>query len=145
MRATCRTKNNMVDQNIDQNHEDDSEDDSEYEKILLLVLLLRRRRRRLRAARRQQWTKRWLQRRQTQGVCDHLLRELEAEEPEKFRQFHRMDRGSFEDILRIVLPYIVKQDTNMRSVLKPRERLAVTLRFLATGTIIVCVFYSYFI
>ena len=145
MCATSRIiKNNMADQNIDQNHEDDSED----EKILLLVLLLRRRRRRLRAARRRQWTKRWLQRRQTQGVCDHLLRELEAEDPEQFRQFHRMDRGSFEDILRIVSPYIVKRDTNMRSALKPRERLAVTLRFLATGsgTIIVYAFtriYSY--
>ena len=44
---------------------------------MLLVLLLRRRPRRLRAARRRQWTKRWLEKRQTQGACDHLLRELE--------------------------------------------------------------------
>ena len=93
----------MADQNTDQNHEGDSED----EKILLLVLLLRRRRRRLRAARRRQWTKRWLQRRQTQGVRDHLLRELETEDPEQFRQFHRMDRGSFENILRIVFALYV--------------------------------------
>ena len=112
----------------------DDGDFSEDEEALLLLLLLRRRRRRLRAANRKIWTKQWLLRRKTQGVCENLLRELAVEDPEQFRQYHRLDRQSFEDILKIVFLYIVKQDTQMRTALKPRERLAVTLRFLATGT-----------
>ena len=64
----------------------DSERDdlSDDEDILLFLLLIRRRRRRLRAANRQLWTKRWILRRQRQGVYDNLIQELNAEDPEKF-------------------------------------------------------------
>ncbi|XP_070550779.1 uncharacterized protein [Ptychodera flava] len=72
-------------------------------------------------------------RRQAQGVYANLVQELRAEDPESFRQFHRLDRQSFQDILTMISPYIEKQDTNMRSAVNPSERLAVTLRFLATG------------
>ena len=44
-----------------------------------------------------------------------------------------MDRGTFNDILAMVEPYITYQDTRWRDAVKPGERLAVTLRFLATG------------
>ena len=116
---------------IPQNNMADSEQDdlSDDEDILLFLLLIRRRRRRLRAANRQLWTKRWILRRQRQGVYDNLIQELNGEDPEKFRQYHRLDRQSFEDILRMVSPYISKQDTRMRSAIKPCERLAVTPTF----------------
>lgn len=61
------------------------------------------------------------------------IRELSAEDPETFHQYHRLDRESFEDILQLISPHISKQDTRLRSSISARERLVVTLRFLATG------------
>ena len=94
---------------------------------------MRRRRRRMRAACRTTWSRTWIQRRQRRGVFVNLLRELEEEDPEKFRQYHRFDINSFRNILRMVRPYIKKKDTVMRASISPGERLSVTLRFLATG------------
>ena len=107
----------------------------EEEEILLLLLLLRRRRRRrrLRAAHSQTWSKQWILRRGTQGAHANLIRELNAEDPEQFRQYHRLSQESFHQILAMVSPLISKQDTHLRMTIKPSERLSVTLRFLATG------------
>ena len=108
-------------------------DSSSDEGTLLLLLLLRRRRRRLRAAKRTLWTKKWISRRQTQGACANIVRELNSEDAEQFRQYHRLDRAAFEEVLALVSPLIERQDTHLRCCLKPMERLSVTLRFLATG------------
>ena len=83
-------------------------------------------------------------RRTGQGAYANLLRELNAEDPECFRQFHRLDRESFENILALVGPRIVKQNTNMRESISPGERLSVTLRFLATGKFIKSYYFSIF-
>ena len=50
-----------------------------------------------------------------------------------FRSWLRMDRLSFEELLDLVTPRIIKQNTLMRESISPKERLAVTLRYLATG------------
>ena len=110
--------------------------EDEDEEILLFLLLLRRRRRRLRAANRHIWTKRWILRREAKGTYWNLIRELNVEDPEKFKQYHRLDRNSFQQILAMVSPLITKKDTKLRSSLKPCERLSVTLRFLATGMLL---------
>ncbi|XP_077869675.1 uncharacterized protein LOC144361748 [Saccoglossus kowalevskii] len=110
---------------------DSSSEDDEIS--LLLLLLLRRRRRRLRAACRRRWTRSWVMRRQSQGAYCNLIQELNAEDPDKFRQYHRLDKQSFQDVLEMVSPFITKQDTTMRCSITASERLAVTLRFLATG------------
>jgi hypothetical protein len=101
--------------------------------VFLFILLMRRRRRRMRAACRTIWSRTWIQRRQRRGIFVNLLRELEEEDPEKFRQYHRFDINSYRKILRMVEPYIKKKDTVMRVSISPGERLSVTLRFLATG------------
>ena len=77
---------------------------SEDEEVLLSLLMLRRRRRRLRVANRKTWVKSWVSRRQTQGACANIVRELNYEDPEKFRQYHRLDRTSFEEILALISP-----------------------------------------
>ena len=77
---------------------------SEDEEVLLSLLMLRRRRRRLRAANQKTWVKSWVSRRQTQGACANIVRELNYEDPEKFRQYHRLDRTSFEEILALISP-----------------------------------------
>jgi hypothetical protein len=112
---------------------DDESSSSEDEEILLLLLLLRRRRRCLRAANRKTWVKQWILRRQAQGACANIVCELNCEDPEKFRQYHRLDKCLFEEVLALVSPVIAKKDTHLRCSLKPIERLSVTLRFLATG------------
>ena len=74
--------------------------------VFLFILLIRRRR--MRAACRTIWSRTWIQRHQRHGVFVNLLRELEKEDPEKFRQYHRFDINSFRKILRMVEPYIKK-------------------------------------
>lgn len=44
-----------------------------------------------------------------------------------------MDQDQFQEILQLVTPIIQREDTVMRESISPAERLAVTLRFLATG------------
>ena len=111
----------------------DFERQCEEEEILLLPLLLRRRRRRLRAAHQQTWSKQWILRRGTQGAHANLIRELNAEDPEQFRQYHRLSQESFHQIVAMVSPLISKQDMHLRMAIKSSERLSVTLHFLATG------------
>lgn len=62
-----------------------------------------------------------------------LLAELQQEPSGKFENFCRMSATDFEFLLGQVGPLIQKQDTNMRLAIPAKERLAVTLRFLATG------------
>lgn len=115
----------------------DSDSSLEAEETLLSVLLLRRKRRRLRAASRRMWCKPFLLRRSRQGTFNNLVQELNAEDPEQFRRYHRLDRDSFEGVLNMIEALITKEDTFMRTSIGPRERLSITLRFLATG---ICVF-----
>lgn len=44
-----------------------------------------------------------------------------------------MSFEDFEYLLHKTEPYITKKDTNFRKAIPPQERLALTLRFLATG------------
>ncbi len=111
----------------------DEECAQEEEEVLLLLLLMRRRTRRLRAAKRKAWSRSWIMRRETRGSHANLIRELNAEDPERFRQYHRLSREALNEILALVGPSISKQDTHLRSAIKPSERLSITLRFLATG------------
>lgn len=51
-----------------------------------------------------------------------------------FTNYVRISLADFDHLLNLVAPLIVKQDTNkFRLAVPPRERLAVTFRYLATG------------
>lgn len=50
-----------------------------------------------------------------------------------FTNFFRMKRSDFELLLKLVQPKISKTNTKFREAIPASERLAVTLRFLATG------------
>lgn len=101
---------------------------SEDEEVLLSLLLLGQRRRRLRAANRRTWVKSWVSRRQTRGACENIVRALNCKEPEKFRQYHRLD-GSFEEIFTLISPLIEKKDTQLRCSLKSIERFVGDITF----------------
>jgi hypothetical protein len=78
--------------------------------------------------RRRFWCKSWLQRRDQYSDM-RLLRELQENNPDYFKNYLRMDETAFSELLTAVTPYIVKRDTVMR----PAQGTTATLRFLATG------------
>jgi len=67
------------------------------------------------------WMQPWIANRQTQGAYHTLLQELDDK---SYRNFLRMDRGSFEMLLHKVAPYIRRQDTTMRLSITPVQRNA---------------------
>lgn len=82
--------------------------------------------------RRRWWVKPWLQRRALLGQYDRLMQELMQESHGDFKTFLRMEPDMFREILHRVAPRIVKR-TDCRAPLEPGLKLAITLRFLATG------------
>lgn len=85
--------------------------------------------------RRSVWTRQWILRRNSQlrGTLNLAHVELRIEDNECFQKFFRMRNDLFDRLVEMITPYIQRQDTNMRECIAPRERLSLTLRFLATG------------
>ena len=63
----------------------------------------------------------------------NLLGEVRMDSCALFRNFTRMTASDFEFLPQMIVTSIKKQDTNMREAIPISTRLAVTLRFLATG------------
>ena len=78
------------------------------------------------------WVKRMFQRRQSKGSYSSLLRELRDEDPHSFRAYLRMDIDTFDYLLHLLIPHISGCE-RYRKPISAHERLAVTLRYLATG------------
>ena len=64
-----------------------------------------------------------------------LLQELRAEDVDKYKNYMRISKETFNMLLEKVRLYIEKQDTKMRQSISAEERLDVTLRFLATKSV----------
>ena len=79
------------------------------------------------------WVQPYLQRRVEQGHYHNLMQELSNEVPELFKNFTRMENHLFDHIVDRVTPIIEKKHTYYRKPLDPGLRVAITLRFLATG------------
>ncbi|XP_026476670.1 uncharacterized protein LOC113382635 [Ctenocephalides felis] len=62
-----------------------------------------------------------------------VFNELDAEDPASFSNYTRMENGIGNDLLEMVTPYIKKEDTVMRQAISQRDRLCITIRYLATG------------
>lgn len=100
---------------------------------LSLILMQRRQRRKRLQKKRSCWVKDWIQRRSEHGAMENLLRELQAGDELFYKNFLRLSARDFDYLLQKVSPVIQKQDTLMRKSIPAEERLALTLRFLATG------------
>ena len=101
---------------------------------LLLNLQEEKKKPRKRKSRPRRWYVRpWIKERAQYGHYHQLLPELQAHDPDTFRYYLRVDYGLFQQILQRIKPHIQLQDTNWRQALEPGLRLAVTLRFMATG------------
>lgn len=73
-------------------------------------------------------------------MCDYLksrnngiLNDLEQNESFLFQNFTRMSRENFYNLLELVRPKIEKKNTSFRDAVPPEIRLAICLRYLATG------------
>ena len=69
------------------------------------------------------WAKNWFLQRKEFGHSK-LLDELRCTEPSDFRIFLRMNEDSFDELLELVRPFIIKQDTNMRDAISPADKLS---------------------
>ncbi|KAK0147520.1 Protein ALP1-like [Merluccius polli] len=106
--------------------------------IALVALYLRRRRRRRRSI----WVHPTVQRRYDHGEYHRLVSELRLDEV-RFQQYFRLNRTEFDELLLKVVPLITKTDTSFRSAISPGERLAICLRYLATGDSFRTIAFSY--
>jgi hypothetical protein len=86
-----------------------------------------------RRARRRFWVKPWLLRRPQYGHYETLLAELLVEDHPGFQNHQRVSPELFQELLNRVGPRIERQTTFWRKPLEPGLRLAITLRYLATG------------
>lgn len=82
-------------------------------------------------------TREWMKKRVEKALYANLILELSAEDPLGFyREMMRMSRDQFHEILGKIQPLISKQSTAMGGdPISAGERLALTLRFLATGEV----------
>ncbi|XP_060858344.1 uncharacterized protein LOC132935747 [Metopolophium dirhodum] len=78
----------------------------------------------------------------TEGEFATLYKELVDHET-KFFEYFRMPQYGFNVLLHKIEHDIKKQDTFWREAITPRERLAVCLRFLATGDSFTTISFSY--
>ena len=79
------------------------------------------------------WVQPWVVNRPYHGAYYALIQELHSGDAKGYRNFLRMDADSFILLLDRVSPSITRQNTVMRECVSAEERLAVTLRYLATG------------
>lgn len=86
-----------------------------------------------RLARREMWVRSWFLDRTTSGHFRLLMDKLLLKDVKAFKNFTRMQPDFFFHILERLRPSIEKQDTTFREAISAAERLAVTLRFYATG------------
>ncbi|KAH6919742.1 hypothetical protein HPB50_029270 [Hyalomma asiaticum] len=66
------------------------------------------------------------------GEYHHLVSELRRNDPEYHFKYFRMTKASFDRLLEMVYPRILHPPNHRRPIF-PAERLAVTMRLLATG------------
>ena len=112
----------------------DSDDDVIVSSLMLVAsTIYRRRQLRVRTHNRTIWARHWISKREEYGAYNGLVREIRVNDTASYRNFLRMDDTSFDTLLHKVSPLIARQDTRMRCAVPADERLAVTLRYLATG------------
>ena len=72
-----------------------------------------------------------------------MINELQIGDPQAFFNFHRMEPAMFDKLVQTVGPRITKTDTHMRKALSPGLKIAMTVRYLASGDKYPSLMYSF--
>jgi len=112
---------------------DNNADIDDVAAVLSVIAVLANEKRKKRKRKRSVWVQPWIANRQTHGAYHALLQELQMTDTKSLRNFLRMDMASFQLLLNRTGPLIARTDSNMRQCISPEERIALTLRYLATG------------
>ena len=101
----------------------------------ILLYLQDREQRRRRQRRRESWVVSWLTQEQklAHGAYHQLMHHLEQHHVRGFIRFLRFEPAMFREMEQRLSGHIQMQDTAFRDSISPGERLAITLRYLATG------------
>lgn len=73
----------------------------------------------------------------------NLMDELRNDDAGHFKNFCRMTPENFDQLLNLVAPKIEKKNTNYRQAIPAKERLAITLHYLATGNSFTSLAYTF--
>jgi hypothetical protein len=113
----------------------DDNDDNDVCLVTMTLLLIKKKLDIKKRARKHRtlWTQPWISRRLRMGAYHALIHELRSTDVRGYTSFLRMDPESFDLLLQKLGPIIAKEDTKLRLSIPAEERLAVTLRYLATG------------
>ena len=76
------------------------------------------------------WTE---EKRAEKGAYKNIIYEIQRHRFGEYENYMRISPEHFEELLVGIAPVIQKQNTNYRKCISPGERLAITLRFLASG------------
>ena len=102
-------------------------------KNILILLLLRRRLRLKRKYKKRFWVRKIFQDRQEKGEFHTLVQEMKLFDHEYFFRCFRMTPATYERLLSFTAPFLLRSSLR-REAISPSERLAVTLRYLVTGS-----------
>lgn len=69
-----------------------------------------------------------LKEREAKGYFHSLISEMRLNDVDSFINFHRMDPGTFDELLKILGPYIKDMPVRKQEYITPSERLSLTLR-----------------
>jgi hypothetical protein len=105
----------------------------EEKKDLDLLVALYVYRKCLQRKRKQWWVRPWIERRPLLGQYNTLMGELEREHKVDYVNYLRMEPDMFHELLTRLGPRLTKADTTCRQALSPGLKLAITLRYFATG------------
>ncbi|XP_076238644.1 uncharacterized protein LOC143181873, partial [Calliopsis andreniformis] len=117
-------------------------DFSEEEMAIIAVVLEEEERRKEDDKEKKTWVHDMWRARATEGEFSTLYKMLKDDQL-KFYEYFRMTQNTFEILISKVGESLKKQDTPWRLSITPRERLAVCLRFLATGDSFKSISFSY--
>ncbi|XP_054928169.1 uncharacterized protein [Dermacentor andersoni] len=115
-----------------------SDEEEEIAGILLATCLVafqeqKRKAQRKKPRQRRWWVRPALQERDRMGHANVLLPHLRSRDLEYYRDYLRMPPRCFDTLLELLKPRIQKSDTNYRKAIPPEHRLALAVRFLASG------------
>ncbi|RXN13459.1 nuclease HARBI1 [Labeo rohita] len=111
-------------------------------KIAIITVLYMRRRRRRHRRRHRFWVHPIRRCRGSYGEYHCLVQELRFDEV-LFQRYFRLNKTEFDELLARLAPRIAMQNTTFRAAIPPAARLAICLRYLATGDSFTTISYSY--